>query len=1013
MKIWTTMFGLETRVWHGNQISKRCYKNKGTDGLNAGDKTSNGPRHSPLGVTGCRWNAAGKLTAAVKSKASMMIGTHNVRSLVDVSRRDSENIAATHSRCLVVALQETRISKQQSTITDDGNEFIFCSMSQKRVAGVGFWIKKEARQLVENVEEYGDRIAVMKLSVGPTKIAIINAYAPTTKAAEKDTDQFYKLLLKIYKSIPESWTKIVCGDFNAAIGKTTSEEHPVTGRYGMKNIDRNDNGDALLNFANLLRLSIMNTHFKKNRRDYWTWRNENGKITSMIDFFLVKWSRRFLVKNIDTFDSKFDLSDHRIVRAEIYTSNANINKSTRKPRTPTKTALKLDKSRYATALANCDEMNHCNYETLVNLLKLCAKNSSDPVPKQSKISDETMKLLADRNRILNSNNSSIAERKKISSEARSSMKRDAEKWKCEIIQRAVEKRRSIKKAYRRTDEKSELFGKLKLANGTTTTNRSKIREEVQKHFSEQFKNPGQATQKQVHTPRNPLPILSEEVALAINRLKTKSAMGVDQISGEMLKFGGEHLFRNLARCFNETIENGATPGDWNKIRLKLLEKKKNPECLKDVRPISILSIPGKIYTKVLTKRMMKKSEEYLDESQNGFRPGRSCSENLQSITCLWEKCHEYEIPLVLTFIDYRAAFDSIFWNSVEDGVLESGFEPQYMEAVKSCNEIGTGEVEIFGKKLEIKMERGVRQGDSSSPALFAIALHKLLNEADPLPENDEENNFGIRVNGQYISRLLFADDVVLIDKNPKDASIRASKIAKICEKAGLHFNTAKSKVLRNDCANPASVRVNGIPLEDVDQIKYLGRIFRKDGLLDAEISNRIRAGWAAYHGIASAIENIDEKNKNHFLNSSVMAAITYGSETWNTKVADVRRIQRTISYIWEKAEAGKPPNVEAVIMKMKMRWAGHIIRLPPERICRKLTVWEYPSGVKRRKGRPRKRWADDIQQEVKVHQHNINIQGLGGGGRRRIGIIASKMPWSRMARSRSSWKHLVHSYMLE
>ncbi|CAI5444894.1 unnamed protein product [Caenorhabditis angaria] len=490
-------------------------------------------------------------------------------------------------------------------------------------------------------------------------------------------------------------------------------------------------------------------------------------------------------------------------------------------------------------------------------------------------------------------------------------------------------------------------------------------------------------------------------------------MGIDKVGGDILKAGGDILYNNLARCFNEVIEHRKAPEDWNKVRIKLLEKKKNPECVKDVRPISILSIPGKIYTKILTNRMVKRAEEYMDESQGGFRPGRSCAENLQSISCLWEKCYEYEIPLILTFIDFRAAFDSILWSAVQEAVMESGFEPQYMEAIKICNEIGTGEIEIHGKKLKIPMERGVRQGDSSSPTLFAIALHKLLNEADPLPEDDIEDNFGIRVDGTYISRLLFADDVVLIDKNPKDASERASKIAKVCEKAGLHFNTSKSKVLRNDLGSTSLVRVNGIPLEDVNQIKYLGRIFKKDGLLDAEVNNRIRSGWASYHNIATAISDLPEKEKNHFLKSSVIGAITYGCETWNTKVEDVKRIQRSVNYIWDQAQAGKPPNMETHIMKSKLRWAGHVVRLPQRRLCRIITIWEPPKGVKRRRGRPRKRWSDDIQSEVKVHQHNINLQGLGGGGRRRIGLISNKMPWSRLARSRSSWKHLVHSYTLE
>ena len=44
--------------------------------------------------------------------------------------------------------------------------------------------------------------------------------------------------------------------------------------------------------------------------------------------------------------------------------------------------------------------------------------------------------------------------------------------------------------------------------------------------------------------------------------------------------------------------------------------------------ISILSIPGKIYGRVLIRRMIESTKEQLAEEQGGFRSGRGCIDQI-------------------------------------------------------------------------------------------------------------------------------------------------------------------------------------------------------------------------------------------------------------------------------------------------------------------------------------------------------------------------------------------------
>ncbi len=51
------------------------------------------------------------------------------------------------------------------------------------------------------------------------------------------------------------------------------------------------------------------------------------------------------------------------------------------------------------------------------------------------------------------------------------------------------------------------------------------------------------------------------------------------------------------------------------------------EC-RGYRGINLLSVPGKVYGKILTKRLMEVTEGKVSEEQGGFRKGRGCVDQI-------------------------------------------------------------------------------------------------------------------------------------------------------------------------------------------------------------------------------------------------------------------------------------------------------------------------------------------------------------------------------------------------
>ncbi len=65
-------------------------------------------------------------------------------------------------------------------------------------------------------------------------------------------------------------------------------------------------------------------------------------------------------------------------------------------------------------------------------------------------------------------------------------------------------------------------------------------------------------------------------------------------------------------------------------------KGKREECT-SYRDISLLSVPGKIYGRILNERMMKVTDKSVGDEQEGFREGRGCVNQIFAVKILVEK----------------------------------------------------------------------------------------------------------------------------------------------------------------------------------------------------------------------------------------------------------------------------------------------------------------------------------------------------------------------------------------
>ena len=98
-------------------------------------------------------------------------------------------------------------------------------------------------------------------------------------------------------------------------------------------------------------------------------------------------------------------------------------------------------------------------------------------------------------------------------------------------------------------------------------------------------------------------ITEEEIRRTVWKLRSGKASGVCGILWEVLKAGGEAVVKWLQEIYNMVWRRGVAPSDWRSAIIVPIHKKGSRKVCKNYRGISLLSILGKVFAKVLNNRV--------------------------------------------------------------------------------------------------------------------------------------------------------------------------------------------------------------------------------------------------------------------------------------------------------------------------------------------------------------------------------------------------------------------------
>ena len=177
-------------------------------------------------------------------------------------------------------------------------------------------------------------------------------------------------------------------------------------------------------------------------------------------------------------------------------------------------------------------------------------------------------------------------------------------------------------------------------------------------------------------------------------------------------------------------------------------------------------------TVILLKRIMKECAAFFSDWQAGFRQRRGCRDNILLLRVLYDQVINGDKRCVVTYIDYKAAFDWISHKFLDKSLASANasrksraiFRAIYAVAAGVAKVKGTDGKIIFSKAFDIG--RGVVQGDIVSPVLFILALDQLFQKYDAYGR-------GVCCGETLtIKTLGYADDVALVETSTDEMTKR-------------------------------------------------------------------------------------------------------------------------------------------------------------------------------------------------------------------------------------------------
>ncbi|VDP17428.1 unnamed protein product [Schistosoma margrebowiei] len=499
---------------------------------------------------------------------------------------------------------------------------------------------------------------------------IIQCFAPTNDYNEDAKDQFYNRLQSIIQKYPTKDLTILMGDFNVKVGTDNSGYEDIMGRYGLG--ERNENGGRFANLCAFNKLVIGGNIFPHKRIHKTTWTSPDNTTQNQIDHICINKKFRMTMEDVRTKRGADIASDHHLMvtKMKLKLKKHWIMRRTISQKFNTAFLQDTNKlNKFKLVLSNKFQAFHdllngegTTVESNWRGIKEAITSTCHEVLGHKKhhrkewiTVDTLVKIQERRNKKAAINTGQTgAEKAKaqaeytvVNKQVKKSIRIDKRKYVEDLAKTAEKTARegNMRQLYDITKKLSGNHRKperpVKSKEGKVIINIEEQRNRWVKHFKELLNRSAPLNPPNIESAPTDLPIdvdppTLEEISMAIRQIKSGKAAGPDKIPAEALKSAVAVSAKILHILFSKIWEEGQVPTNWKEGLLVKISKKGDLSNCDNYRGITLLSIPGNVFNRVLLNRMKDSLDAHLSDQQAEFRKDRSCTDQISTLRIIVE-----------------------------------------------------------------------------------------------------------------------------------------------------------------------------------------------------------------------------------------------------------------------------------------------------------------------------------------------------------------------------------------
>ncbi|WVZ62664.1 hypothetical protein U9M48_012381 [Paspalum notatum var. saurae] len=358
-------------------------------------------------------------------------------------------------------------------------------------------------------------------------------------------------------------------------------------------------------------------------------------------------------------------------------------------------------------------------------------------------------------------------------------------------------------------------------------------------------------------------------------MEHNKAPGPDGFPPEFYQVFWNVIKPDLMALFDEFYRGTLALNRLNFGNIILIPKVGDASRIHQYRPICLLNVSFKIFTKAATNRIVRVAHKIIRPSQTAFLPGRNIIEGAVVLHETLHELHRKKLNGVIFKIDFEKAYDKVRWDFLQQTLRMKGFFT-WCNCIRSFVQGGNVAVKVNGQNGHyFQTRKGLRQGDPLSPILFNIVADMLAIIINRAKDVGKVNGVIPHLVEDGLSILQYADDTVLFMDHDLEKARNMKVLLCIFEKlSGLKINFHKSEIVgfgqakefENIYSELFGCRVGSLPFRYLGLPMHYKKLKNSDWRHVEERFEKRLSGWKGkLLSVGGRLQNDQHKKKYHLI----------------------------------------------------------------------------------------------------------------------------------------------------